>query len=247
MNTSLMNTNLLFFTYEDKKIRTVLIKDEPFWVSRDVCDLLCYKNASDAVNDHCKGVAKYYPLQTAGGTQELRIISEPDLLRLITSSTLPEAIKFESWIFEEVLPQIRRTGSYTATGSVRDINNRIETLENGLADISKQFKKELQALTSLVTINLPEDGLPGKHTVNALLIKKLVHQIRALEKIKSTATSGVRSTAADQRRVKLLCEYIFQQTGNKVSQHKLFHDALNDFVDKILGGSMPENYFVQNM
>lgn len=61
-----------------------------------------------------KGVAFHYPLETAGGTQKARFITEPDVYRLITHSKLPNAQRFESWVFEEVLPSIRRTGGYVA-------------------------------------------------------------------------------------------------------------------------------------
>lgn len=66
------------------------------------------------MNDHCKGVTKRYPLQTAGGMQDVRVLTEPDVYRLIVKSELPEAQKFEAWFFEEVLPTIRKTGSYSA-------------------------------------------------------------------------------------------------------------------------------------
>jgi prophage antirepressor-like protein len=83
--------------------------------------VLGYANASDAINQHCKGVAKRYPLQTTGGIQEVRIINEPDTYRLITGSTLPEANRFESWLFEGVLPSIRKTGSYQLSDTKHDL------------------------------------------------------------------------------------------------------------------------------
>lgn len=107
-----MENNIQLFEYHNKSVRTVIINGEVWWVAKDVCELLGYKDHSNAIKLHCKGVAKYHPLYTPGGTQELRIISRPDLLRLITNSELPEAVAFEKWIFEEVLPQIWKTGSY---------------------------------------------------------------------------------------------------------------------------------------
>ncbi|MBD4655473.1 BRO family protein, partial [Xanthomonas citri pv. citri] len=61
---------------------------------------------------HCKGVVNHYPLETAGGVQQVRFISEGDLYRLIVTSKLPAAQKFETWVFDEVLPTIRRHGIY---------------------------------------------------------------------------------------------------------------------------------------
>lgn len=82
--------------------------------AKDVATALGYKNVNDAIKKHCKGVAKRYPLETPGGTQEMRFITEPDVFRLIVRSKLPGAQKFEAWLFEEVLPALRRTGAYVA-------------------------------------------------------------------------------------------------------------------------------------
>ncbi len=99
-----MSTNLVSFSFEENNVRTVVENDTPCWVAKDVCNVLGYVNDADAIAKHCKGVAKRYPLQTPGGMQEVRVISEPDLLRLIIGSRLPAAEKFERWVFEEHCP-----------------------------------------------------------------------------------------------------------------------------------------------
>ena len=105
--------NLTPFSFKGTPVRVVTDEHgEPWFVAKDACDLLGYVNPSDAVGRHCKGVVKRYPLQTAGGMQEVRVLSEGDTLRLIVNSTMPAAQEFESWVFDEVLPTIRRTGSY---------------------------------------------------------------------------------------------------------------------------------------
>lgn len=107
-----MNDLQIFNSREFGTIRTAEINGEPYFVGKDVAEALGYANTNDALSKHCKGVAKRYPLQTPGGTQEVRIISEGDMYRLIASSKLPAAEKFESWIFDEVIPTIRRQGAY---------------------------------------------------------------------------------------------------------------------------------------
>lgn len=98
---------------ESTEVRTVTDgQGEVLFVGKDVCDALGYTNASKAIGDHCKGVTIRYPLQTAGGVQEVRVLTEADVLRLIVNSKLPAAEAFERWVFEEVLPSIRKTGSY---------------------------------------------------------------------------------------------------------------------------------------
>lgn len=107
--------SLSVFKFEEATtIRTVTIDNVTWFAGKDVTQVLGYTNPSKAMHDHCKGVTKCYPLQTAGGKQEIRIISEADVMRLICSSKLPAAQKFEQWVFEEVLPSIRKTGKYAA-------------------------------------------------------------------------------------------------------------------------------------
>ena len=112
-----MSNDINIFAFDSQAVRVAMVNGEPWFVGKDVALVLGYVNPADAVSKHCKGVAKRYPLQTAGGTQEVRIISEPDMLRLIVGSKLPAAERFERWVFEEVLPSIRKTGSYAMPGA----------------------------------------------------------------------------------------------------------------------------------
>ena len=105
-------TDIVPFEFEGAAVRVVEIGGEPWFVGKDVAERLGYADPTTAIRSHCKGVQKWHPLQTAGGMQEVRILSEPDVLRLIVGSRLPAAQRFERWVFGEVLPAIRRTGSY---------------------------------------------------------------------------------------------------------------------------------------
>ncbi|CAB0524716.1 BRO family protein [Corynebacterium diphtheriae] len=77
-------------------IRTITNDAQILFCGKDVATALGYVNASKAVQDHCKGVPFRYPLETAGGIQQVRFITEGDLYRLIISSKLPAAQKFEA-------------------------------------------------------------------------------------------------------------------------------------------------------
>ncbi|PRI10954.1 phage antirepressor [Leucobacter massiliensis] len=105
-------TTINLFQFEGQQVRHVVLDGEPWFVARDVARVLGYSEPGRAIRQHCKGGANHTPLQTEGGTQQARIIAEPDVFRLIVSSKLPAAERFEKWLFEEVLPQIRRTGAY---------------------------------------------------------------------------------------------------------------------------------------
>lgn len=109
-----MNDIQLFTSNEFGTIRTVEQDGKVLFCGKDVATALGYSNTKDALAKHCKGVANRYPLKTDGGTQQFRFITEGDLYRLIASSKLPSAQKFESWVFDEVLPSIRRQGGYMA-------------------------------------------------------------------------------------------------------------------------------------
>ena len=107
-------SQLQIFNFESNQVRVSLVNSEPFWCALDVCRVLGYSNGRDAIARHCKarGVVKH-DTPTISGIQQLSYINESNLYRLIAKSNLPAAEKFESWIFEEVLPSIRKTGSYS--------------------------------------------------------------------------------------------------------------------------------------
>jgi len=107
-------SQIIPFQFDTISIRTVEIDGEPWFVGKDITDALGYANPSKAMGDHCKGVTNRYPIPDARGrTQDTRILAEADVLRLIVNSSLPTAERFERWVFEEVLPTIRRTGGYS--------------------------------------------------------------------------------------------------------------------------------------
>lgn len=94
-------------------VRVLYEDGKPLFCGADACKALGYKNQHDALTRHCKGVVKRYPL-TNGGKQQMNFLTEGDLYRLITHSKLPSAEKFEHWVFDEVLPAIRKSGMYGA-------------------------------------------------------------------------------------------------------------------------------------
>jgi anti-repressor protein len=101
-------TQIVPFNFEGSDIRVVDIDGAPWLVGKDVAKRLGYSNPTKAMNDHCRGVTKRYPIVDAlGRHQEARLLSEPDVLRLIVGSKLPDAARFERWVFEEVLPATR--------------------------------------------------------------------------------------------------------------------------------------------
>lgn len=109
-----MNDIQIFSNPKFGQLRTIEENCKILFVASDVTRSLGYVNSSKALSDHCKGVTKRY-IPTNGGQQEMNVIPEGDIYRLAAKSELPGADKFESWIFDEVLPQIRKTGAYIST------------------------------------------------------------------------------------------------------------------------------------
>lgn len=121
---------LIPFKFDDAAIRTVVGEDgEPLFVARDVATTLGYLNINDAIARHCKGVVKR-DLPSTNGTQSYSMIPERDVYRLIMRSKLPAAERFEEWVVGEVLPAIRKTGSYSAKSPVELYQEALELMEN---------------------------------------------------------------------------------------------------------------------
>lgn len=106
-----MNELQIFNSEEFGDIRTAEIDGKPYFVGTDVAKALGYSNPRKAILDHCKGVTKR-DTPTSSGVQSMSYINEGDLYRLIMKSKLPSAEKFESWVFDEVVPSIRTNGGY---------------------------------------------------------------------------------------------------------------------------------------
>lgn len=109
-------TTIIPFHFEDHDIRVITDdQGEPLFVGKDLCIALGYADPTTAIRSHCRGVQKLHPiLDSLGRIQEVRVLTEGDMFRLIVNSTLPSAERFERLVFDEILPSIRKTGSYGA-------------------------------------------------------------------------------------------------------------------------------------
>lgn len=119
----------IFKNAEFGSIRTLTINGKPYFVGRDVAEILGYSNSRKALADHVddedKGVTK---CDTLDGTQEMTVINESGLYSLILSSRLPTARRFKRWVTSEVLPTIRRHGVYAVDEVLANPDMLIEAL-----------------------------------------------------------------------------------------------------------------------
>ena len=124
----------IFENAEFGKVRTVVVKDEPYFVGKDVAEILGYKDTVNALKAHVDEEDKtgWQITTPSRGTQTATIINESGLYSLILSSKLPAAKKFKRWVTSEVLPSIRKTGSYTVKHAKPDDamqSKRLEVME----------------------------------------------------------------------------------------------------------------------
>ena len=175
-----MQQVMLFENKEFGEIRTLIIDGQPYFVGKDVAEILGYSNTRDAlskrVDDEDKGVAK---CDTLGGIQELTIINESGFYSLVLSSKLETAKKFKRWVTSEVLPSIRQTGNYisgTSQYSIQDIVKEticqvvpmiIQELEDK-SEREKYAERELEKLEMKVKRRIERLLYSGKHSYTGI-------------------------------------------------------------------------------
>ncbi|WCF27237.1 BRO-N domain-containing protein [Xylella fastidiosa] len=113
-----MTRSIIPFDFHSHVVRVVMRDGNPWFIATDVAVALGYRDAANAarhVGAHQKGT---HIVSTIKGNQELTIVSEGGLYRLVLRSRKPEAVAFSDWVTDEVLPSIRKTGSYSTTGTM---------------------------------------------------------------------------------------------------------------------------------
>ena len=136
-----METKLLLFNSEEfGNIRTICEGDRILFCAKDVAEALGYSNPRKAVGDHCKGVTKRDTL-TEGGVQSLSYIPEGDVYRLIVGSKLPSAQRFETWLFDTVVPSIRKHGAYMTESTLQKVLEHPELIMAMAAQLMQEHNR----------------------------------------------------------------------------------------------------------
>lgn len=143
-------TIIPFSSPEFGQLRTIEQGGRVLFCGRDAATALGYKDSINAIKQHCRGVALHHPITDRfGRTQQVRFITEGDLYRLIAGSRLPAAVRFESWVFDEVLPSIRRRGAYltpeAAERALTDPDFIIRLAQDLKAERARRAELEAQA------------------------------------------------------------------------------------------------------
>lgn len=145
MSSENVNTSMtLFENSEFGSVRVIVRNGEPWFVAKDVCTCLAVdtSNLSKLLDEDEKGS---YSIRTPGGLQDMSVVNEPGLYSLILRSRKPDAKKFKRWVTHEVLPSIRKTGSYSMQPTLPDFTNPA-TAARAWAD---EFDAKVKALAEV--------------------------------------------------------------------------------------------------
>ena len=168
-----------FFKKEFGEIRVIEIEGKPHFVGNDIAKALGYSNPHKALKDHCKRTMKVCSNDSLGRQQQINIISEGDLYRLISKSKLPQAKKFESWVFDEVLPTVRKHGMYAKD----EILNDPDLLIKVATDLKQEREKNKQLeLANAVLIQQNGELKPKADYTDIVLQNKSLMTVTAIAK-----------------------------------------------------------------
>lgn len=174
-----MNEIQVFNNTEFGEIRTAEIEGKPYFMATDIAKALGYSKPNNAISAHCRAALKY-STPISGKMQEVNFIPEGDVYRLIARSKLPQAEKFEKWVFDEVLPSIRKTGGYIAGQEhMTDdelLANAILVAQRKIAERDKVIQAQNDAITELKPKAVFADAVSASKT--SILIGDMAKLLR---------------------------------------------------------------------
>lgn len=239
----------IFENQEFGQVRTVVNGDKVLFCGKDVATVLGYSAPSKAICDHCKGVTKIV-IPSNGGNQETSFIPEGDVYRLIVSSKLENAQKFETWLFDEVLPTIRKTGGYVANDDLfintylPGASEETKILLRGTLETMRRLNKEKEEL------EVKNQELVKEVTHKEDVIIGLVKDISLADKrqiITRVVRKGVSKNYSERYAIlykefeqKFHCDLQRRLDGYNYSHKPKIKNKM-DYIDKVMG-MIPELY-----
>ena len=216
---------LTFNNSEFGGIRTIQEDDKVLFCGSDIAKALGYARPADAISAHCKGVC-VLPTPSAGGVQNTKFITEGDVYRLIAHSKLPSAERFERWVFEEVLPSIRKNGAYMT----EDVLEKALASPDFLIELATRLKAEKAKNAQLTVSN--QIMQPKAEYFDMLVDRNLLTGIRDTAK-----ELGIRQN--DFVRFLLDKGYLFRTKKGKLRPYATYVDSglfeMKEFVNDKTG------------
>lgn len=216
---------LTFNNSEFGGIRTIQEDDKVLFCGSDIAKALGYARPADAISAHCKGVC-VLPTPSAGGVQNTKFITEGDVYRLIAHSKLPGAERFERWVFDEVLPSIRKNGAYMT----EDVLEKALASPDFLIELATRLKAEKAKNAQLTVSN--QIMQPKAEYFDMLVDRNLLTGIRDTAK-----ELGIRQN--DFVRFLLDKGYLFRTKKGKLRPYATYVDSglfeMKEFVNDKTG------------
>ncbi|WP_144533504.1 BRO family protein [Bacillus pumilus] len=205
-----MNQLQQIFNYQDQEVRTVIQDGQPWFVAKDVAEILGYANTKDAISSHVDEEDKTIIQRSEMTTFEipnrgLTVINESGLYSLILSSKMPDAKKFKRWVTSEILPTIRQTGQYGEPKVLTEREGQIQSLELLLDNLKRSAEMEQQI---------------NKHEKKILELNTKVDEQITLDH-------------GEQRRVqKAIAIRVYSFTDDKKERNRLFKELHREIKDR---------------
>lgn len=162
-----MNELQKVFNYNGKQVRTVMVNNEPYFVAKDVCDVLEISKHRDAVSRLDDDERGSVLVDTLGGLQEMTAVNEAGLYSLIMTSRKPEAKQFKRWVTHEVLPTIRKTGGYVSNDDLF-INTYLPYADEQTKMLFRTTLETVKSLNAKIEQDKPKvlfaDSVSASHT-----------------------------------------------------------------------------------
>lgn len=250
-----MENNLqVFNNAEFGQVRTIVNEDKILFCASDVAKALGYRNYNDAVNKHCRAIVKC-DTPISGKIQAINFIPEGDIYRLIIRSKLPTAENFESWVFDEVLPSIRKTGSYAIENNnnedlklrrlnIMEENARARRLkaENDRAKLwlelsEKTNRERVKQISEAYTANT----LAGQRVLELPKVEKMTYSAEDIGKIFGVSASKIGRIANKHHlKTKEYGDYFMDKAryANKEVQTFRYYENAIEVFRSLLGGAV---------
>lgn len=218
-----MSNSIVPFQFDTHEIRVIVIDGEPWFVGKDVCNVLEHTNsrmALERLKDYEKSVSSVY---TRGGNQDMAIISESGLYRLVLTSRKPQAEPFQNWVVQVVLKQIRKTGSYSVLSQPQTTQLRLpahklaEEIAESIFQIQNKIPDNNPRLAQFLIDLAISDVMPASNSLTGSKLKgvaEIAESLGLAVDLKNRSLLG--------KFVKKSCEHLAQQEERLVNGQQRF-------------------------